>query len=167
MPLPTVDASSGSSTSGASGASGGGSGSSGTSAPTPTWTYLYATYFGPPMASSVPDAAPVGGLASCANIPGSCHQAAADTGVKNPPMSGFICGTTPDQCYQGMLHATPPLIGASYAATPKMAPLYLALFKGGTFTLTSNNMPQLLNYTFNMADLALIQTWLASGAPQN
>jgi hypothetical protein len=154
-----------------SGSSTGSTGSSGSSGavdpPMPTWTYLYAAYFGPPQAPTNPDAGPVGGLASCGGIATVCHQTSNDSGFKMAPGSGFACGTTPAECYQGMVMATPPLIGAMYKADPTKSPLMQALYRGGNPFPTANNMPQTLGYTFSATDLNLIQTWVANGAPQN
>src|SRR5277367_4692070 len=70
---------SGSSSGGSSGASAGASSGSASSAP--TWTTLYANYFGNPKNNG------------CSSLPGQCHQAATDTGVTLAPHSGFVCGT--------------------------------------------------------------------------
>jgi len=89
------------------------------------------------------------------------------------PASGFVCGTTAQQCYQGLLNATPPLVGPSYASKPTTAPLYQALWEGGTAGdcagqgVCSNNMPYTLGYSFKPADLSLIAQWIADGAPNN
>jgi hypothetical protein len=96
-----------------------------------------------------------------------CHQAKGDSGVTIMPVSGFVCGTTAAECYQGMMTATPPLISASYTADPTKAPLYMALFTGGTPGLTSDNMPQSGLETFSPSDLALIAQWIKDGAPNN
>ena len=133
-------------------------------APSPTWTFLYATYFGPRQ---------TGG---CGAAPG-CHQTASDWGVVvgvneadgdvfGP--SGFLCGTTQEECYQGLLHATPPLVSTSYAESPIAAPLYQSLYAGGAPGATFNNMPGLpVGYTFTPSDLALIAQWIRNGAPDN
>ena len=51
------------------------------------WQDLYTSYFG------------LAGQASCSQLKGSCHRATADLGVAT---SGFVCGTTSDECWQGM-----------------------------------------------------------------
>ncbi len=53
--------------------------------PEVTWSYLYATYFGP-------------------NTPGHC----GNSGCHDPPLGhgGWICGATADSCYHGMLNRT-------------------------------------------------------------
>jgi hypothetical protein len=48
--------------------------------------------------------------------------------------------------------------------TPLWAALYKAAPTGGT---ASNNMPQNLIYMFSPSDLARIQSWIESGAPNN
>jgi len=93
-----------------------------------------------------------------------------------------VCGTTAASCYTGMLNATPPMIGAKYdGANATMAPLYLALYKGGRGGgTTTDNMPQTLAYCFSATpgtcpagcptpcgDLTSIQAWIAAGAPNN
>ncbi len=89
-----------------------------------------------------------------------------DGGVFSP--SGFLCGTTQEECYQGLLHATPPLVSTSYAETPTAAPLYQSLYAGGQPGPTFNNMPDPpVSYTFTTSDLALIAQWIRNGAPDN
>lgn len=162
QPLPPISGNGGSSgaasaSSGAgTGSSGAGAGSSGETAPVATWTYLYKTYFGSPVM-----------YVGCGSAQQICHQAKADSGVTIIPISGFVCGTTAAECYQGMTTATPPLISATYAANPTKAPLYLALFTGGTPGATSDNMPQTGLYAFTPSDMALIAQWIKNGAPNN
>jgi hypothetical protein len=159
LPLPTSSARGASF--GGSGADTGDSGSASSvvadaAPPAATWTTLYALYFGNPM---------TGG---CGAFPGSCHQAAGDSGAKVPPSSGFVCGATQDACYQGMLNATPPLISTTrYVADPTTAPLYQAVYQGGLFGSASNNMPLTANFVFSPADMSLIATWMKDGAPNN
>jgi hypothetical protein len=78
---------------------------------------------------------------------------------------------TAQECYLGLLNATPPLVGPSYIAKPTSAPLYLALWKGGPTGNGANpfadNMPELLSYMFTPSDLALIAQWIKNGAPNN
>jgi hypothetical protein len=179
LALPAVSASgaeasgaSGSGT-GGSGNGGSGSGSSGAPAGTPTWTYLYDTYFGQTTSE---DGGTSYGLAAC-GLAISCHQLATDPGATTvPPKSGFVCGTTSDECYQGLLNATPPLVtpgDAGTAADPMMAPLYQALWNGSTpgnclgAGVCKNNMPFTLVYHFTPANLALIALWIQNGAANN
>jgi hypothetical protein len=119
------------------------------------WQDLYTSYFG------------LAGQASCSQLKGSCHRATADLGVAT---SGFVCGTTSDECWQGMTQGQgghPALVpaGATDAAeTPLWAALYKGAPNGGA---SSNNMPQNLSYVFSTSDLARIQAWIQDGAPNN
>jgi|SRR5580658_3838229 hypothetical protein len=119
------------------------------------WQDLYSSYFG------------LAGQASCSQLPMSCHRAGADLGVAT---SGFVCGTTSDSCWQGMTQGQPghaALVPAG-AADATQTPLWAALYKGApNGGAVSNNMPQNLSYTFTMGDLARIQAWIQSGAPNN
>jgi hypothetical protein len=96
-----------------------------------------------------------------------CHQAAQDSGATIMPVSGFVCGTTAQDCYQGLLKSTPPLVAPSYTANPTMAPLYQSLYVGGNEGLLSNNMPLTGVYAFTPSDLALIAQWIRNGSPNN
>jgi|SRR5580698_8153172 hypothetical protein len=119
------------------------------------WQDLYSSYFG------------LAGHASCSQPKGSCHGAETDLGVAP---SGFVCGTTSDACWQGMTQGQPgrsPIVPAGVTdatQTPLWAALYKAAPTGGT---ASNNMPQNLIYMFSPSDLARIQSWIESGAPNN
>lgn len=171
LTLATVSASGAASGASGSGNGGSGSGSSGGVAATPTWTYLYDTYFGQTTSG---DGGTSYAVASC-GLAISCHQLAGDPGATTmPPKSGFVCGTTADECYQGLLNATPPLVSASDAGTaePTMAPLYQALWNGTTpgncaEGMCKNNMPFTLVYQFSPSDLALIALWIQNGAQNN
>jgi hypothetical protein len=156
-----------------SGSTGSGSaGSGGTTAATPTWSYLYETYFG---GTTAPDGGVTPALSAC-GLAVSCHQLAGDPGpTQVPPKSGFVCGTTSHECYTGMLNATPPLIGSAYTANPTTAPLYVSLFAGGSpgvctpggsATPCHNNMPFTLVYQYTATDLALIAQWMQNGAKE-
>jgi hypothetical protein len=154
LPLPSV-ASSGTGANSGSSSGASGTASSGTTAGTPTWGYIYATY----MAAPAPN--------GCGNTATICHATATDTGpTQTPPKSGFVCGTSSHACYQGLLNATPPLIGPSFTANPTMAPLYQALYTGGRPGLTSDNMPYLLTSHFVASDLALFSQWIQNGAQE-
>jgi hypothetical protein len=123
------------------------------------WQDLYRTYFG------------VNAQASCSQNPGACHRAVSDLGVAT---SGFVCGTTSDSCWQGMMqgqlgHA--PIVPAG-ATDATQTPLWAALNKGpstdgAASNAASNNMPQNGSYTFSATDLARIRSWIQSGAPNN
>jgi hypothetical protein len=139
--------------------SGGSGGSSGGSTSVPTWTTLYASFFGN---------LDTGG---CGSLAGACHQLAADEGptlTPPTPASGFVCGTTADSCYAGMQNATPPLLPTGKLSATQLSsnPLWQALFQGGTMGVSSNNMP-LDNYVPTATDLAQIKAWLEAGAPNN
>src|SRR5580693_1827328 len=124
------------------------------------WQDLYKTYFG------------VNAQASCSQNPGACHRAVSDLGVAT---SGFVCGTTSDSCWQGMMqgqlgHA--PIVPAAGATDATQTPLWAALNKGpptdgAASNAASNNMPQNGSYTFSATDLARIRSWIQSGAPNN
>jgi hypothetical protein len=173
LALAPISASGAASGASGSGNGGSGSGSSGAVAPPATWTYLYDTYFGQITSD---DGGTSYGLAAC-GLAISCHQLATDPGAINTPpkpSSGFVCGTTANECYQGMLNATPPLVSASDGGTadPTMAPLYQALWNGSTpgncgEGVCKNNMPFTLAYQFSPSDLALIAKWIQNGAPNN
>jgi hypothetical protein len=125
--------------------------------PVPTWTELYTLYFGN---------AQTGG---CGSMPWTCHQSAHDYGAfGNPNPSGFVCGASAGDCYQGMLDATPPLVTpGSHPADPSTSPLIQSLYTGGRPWTTANNSPLTLGYAFTPYDLALIGAWIQAGAPQN
>jgi hypothetical protein len=105
-----------------------------------TWTSIYDTVFGP------------SGSSPCA-INGSCH-------TQND--HGFACGTTKTSCYNGFVSAgyISPGSGASSSSLvdPSSSPLCGSL--GG-------NMPRSYGTCVTDAQVANIQTWLASGAPDN
>ncbi len=124
--------------------------------PAATWTNLYNLYFGNSA---------TGG---CGSLKSICHQAKTDSGVTLMPVSGFVCGTTAAECYQGMMSATPSLVTPSDATNPTMARLYVSLYQDGTQpTASSDNMPQTLGYAFTPSDMALIAQWIKNGAPNN
>jgi hypothetical protein len=58
----------------------------------PTWTGLYTDYFGP------------SGQASC-TAQSSCHGDATQSGAQT---SGFVCGSTKEECWQGITQGIPP-----------------------------------------------------------
>lgn len=134
---------------------GGGTGSSGATPTTATWSSLYAAYFGNQA------------TAGCGSIGLVCHQGPGDSGVKVAPVSGFVCGTTAESCYAGMMAATPPLIKVSDAADPTNSLLYKVLWTGGPNGMYTDNMPQTLGYPFKPSDMALIAEWIKNGALNN
>jgi hypothetical protein len=146
----------------------------------PTWTGLYADYFGP------------SGQASC-TAQSSCHGAASELGAQT---SGFVCGATKESCWQGMTQGIVdggffcPIVciggdaggagcpqNTSFACPtdPTQQSLYTDLHKGQASGL--NNMPCGGNlatcpssestYTFTSDDLARISTWIQQGAQDN
>jgi hypothetical protein len=168
QPLPSVTGSeNGSATGSTSGStsgsvSGSASGSvSQSDAGSASWTALYASLFG------------ASGLSGCGGTAMICHQGSMDSGVTTPVTiggspSGFICGTTASACYQGLLHATPPLITPGTATTPKNSPLYQALFTTGTTPgTTDDNMPEGSVSPLDAPTIAAITAWLQAGAPNN
>ena len=150
---------------------------------TPTWTGLYATYFGP------------SGQASC-TAQSSCHGAASQSGAQT---SGFVCGATKESCWEGMTRGINPVdaggvfcpivcveadaggAGCPQNSTfacptdPTQQSLYTDLHKAKASGL--NNMPcggNLIEcpasgstYTFTSDDLACISTWIQQGAQDN
>jgi hypothetical protein len=131
-----------------------------------TWTSLYANFFGPT------------GQASCGpSSQSSCHGAASQTGAL---FSGFVCGSTQDECLQGMTvgaeadAGVPPILPPD-GGNPSMSQLWVSLHKS-TSTGGLENMPcgdptaclaAQASYTFTDSDLACISTWALQGAPNN
>ena len=127
-----------------------------------TWTALYADYFGPT------------GLANCSSL-STCHGSAMATGAGT---SGFVCGTSKDECWQGMtvgtncVAAVPPcpIVQGKVAETTG---LYNNLHKVDATGKQTGTMP--LNgatltakgYVFSPSDVARISAWIAQGAPNN
>lgn len=129
----------------------------------PTWTALYADYFGP------------SGVASCTSLT-SCHDNPAAEGTS---YSGFLCGTTKDSCYQGMTGtnckngAMVPCPLVTSTGDPTMTGLYTWLNKIDPTGTRSGSMP--LNgktitakgYVFTQSDLKRITDWISQGAQEN
>jgi hypothetical protein len=120
-----------------------------------TWTSLYADFFG--------------GLAAC-SANGSCHGAPGDFGSG---YSGFVCGLTKDECYQGLTGDPSPILPLE-AGDIKNTVFWLSLHKqsGGG----SNNMPcglpdscpaNMSTYAFTDGDLQRITTWYQQGGLNN
>jgi hypothetical protein len=105
---------------------------------TVTWTQIYTQVFGP------------SGSASCTGS--TCHTSS---------VSGFACGTTKTACYNGFVNSGMVTPGASATSSqlvdPSTSPLCGSL--GG-------NMPKGGN-CITSAELTMINSWLASGAPNN
>ena len=138
------------------------------SAPTcdPTWTSLYANFFGPT------------GQASCGpSSQSSCHGAPTETGAT---FSGFVCGSTQDECWQGMTVGAaadagiPPILMPD-GGDPTMSQLWFSLHKT-TGSAVLANMPcgdppacltAQATYSFTDSDLSCISTWAQQGAPNN
>jgi hypothetical protein len=139
---------------------------------TPTWTALYANYFGP------------AGQASCG--PGNqanCHGSEDQPGAQ---LSGFVCGTSQDACWRGMTQGIPLDGGSSLAGLyPPLLPpdagdlgqtqLLMGLHKTASST-GRNNMPcgnptvcdpGQATYTFTSDDVTCISTWAQQGALNN
>jgi hypothetical protein len=136
-----------------------------------TWTYLYGCYFGPT------------GVANCSALP-LCHGNYTSTYV-GAQSSGFVCGSTKDDCWHGMTHAAPQIqfpfapIVQSGATSIGGTLLWKALHKAGTPNDTnngvnSNNMPLAGNnlsgpasYSFTTADHDCLDGWVKAGAKNN
>jgi hypothetical protein len=108
--------------------------------PAPTWTYLYATYFGP------------GSLGHC-----------GDSGCHNIVNNHFMCGTDQATCYQGMLDT--PLIdpmnpGDSRITNPERTPISWFNTGGGMPYDVNGSMP-------NKAAADEIAAWVYAGAKNN
>jgi hypothetical protein len=134
-----------------------------------TWTSLYADFFGPT------------GQASCSlSSQSSCHGTASDTGAQ---VSGFVCGSTQDQCWQGMTMGLAADAGGGLfspilppdGGDPSHSQLWASIHKS-TSTGGLENMPcgdptvclsASATYTFTDSDLACISTWAQQGAPNN
>jgi hypothetical protein len=149
-------------TCGASGAGGGDS----------TFTSLYGDFFGPC------------GRASCSGQ-ASCHGAASQSGSQ---ISGFVCGTTKDECWQGMTQGIAVAAGGFFCpivcvgtcpqnptqtcpTDPTQQLLWTSIHKAQASGL--NHMPcgdptlcqaAKATYTFTADDLARIQAWIQAGA---
>jgi hypothetical protein len=102
-----------------------------------TWMQLYATYFGP-------------------NTPGHCGKSVA---CHLQSQGGFMCGSTPDSCYKGLVTAflvDPAHPTMSAIADPNQSPL--SWFGG--------NMPQDMPVP-NAQAKADVAAWVAAGAQEN
>jgi hypothetical protein len=127
-----------------------------------TWTYLYACYFGPTASGH-------GGGCSAQT---ACHVNAASPGTS---ASGFVCGSTKNDCWQGMtLGENPNLPTLVHTNKAPSQYLYGVLYQDGTDGgVSSNNMPTssavLLSAPpvmpgFTKAEMACIKGWVAAGA---
>lgn len=129
-----------------------------------TWSYLYACYFGPTASAH----------ASGCSAQTQCHGAAKSTGAG---ASGFVCGATKDECYQGMRMSDQqflPTLVPSGAMNFKATTLYQTLYKDGTDAgSATNNMPVTtfggppVTPGFTPAEIACIGGWVTAGAPNN
>jgi hypothetical protein len=143
----------------------------------PTWSALYADFFGP------------SGVASC-TAQTSCHGAASQVGAQ---ISGFVCGTSKDECWSGAVNGIPadaggifpPIVPIDSGIAPTQMQLYLGLHQPSSSTdnpicakniLYDCNMPcgdppnchtNVATYTFTADDLSRISTWIAQGAQNN
>jgi hypothetical protein len=106
-------------------------------APPMTWSQLYAAYFGP-------------------STPGHCSESSS---CHLMSQGGFMCGTTPDSCYKGMVAAAlvdPAHPTMSALADPNLSPL--AWFGG--------NMPRDMPGA-NAEAARDVAAWVAAGAQEN
>jgi hypothetical protein len=99
-----------------------------------TWTYVYTTYFG-------------------RGTPGHCGNA----GCHQKIQSGFMCGTTKDTCYNGLVAKR--LIGTKEATQPLVDPKLTPL----AWFDTNGAMPQ-DDAVPNAAAVKDVQAWVAAGA---
>lgn len=123
---------------------------------TVTWTELYDSYFAPTA------------QASCTAIAGECHGGATELGAVG---SGYVCGTTKDSCWSGMMGSAlptfPALLPPGGSTSPTTTVLYKALHPVGV-----NNAGQMplnsadggFGYQFTPLDLARIAAWIDQGA---
>lgn len=139
-----------------------------------TFTALYADFFGP------------SGKTSC-TAQSTCHGDANQNGAQ---ISGFVCGTSKEACWQSMTQASdtdlfPPIVTPG-VTDPKATVLYKCLHQPASSsdnsicsksqTAIDCNMPcgdpptctvGAAVYTFTADDLARITTWIQQGAQDN
>lgn len=139
----------------------------------PTWTSLYANYFGPL------------GQASCSpSTQSTCHGDPSQSGAQT---SGFVCGSSKDACWQGMTAGvaldagglfcpivclgTCPQNSQACPTDPTQQTLWTSIH--GTGGTGLHNMPcgdptichaANATYTFTDTDLACISQWVQQGA---
>ena len=105
-----------------------------------TWTEIYNQVFGP------------SGTSPCSGS--GCHTTSR---------SGFACGTTAASCCQGLINAGYIVQGSMASTSPLTDPSQSCLCNVATF---GGNMPR--NWPcVTKAQVALINAWLATGAPCN
>jgi hypothetical protein len=107
--------------------------------PAPTWTAIYAAYFGP------------GSMGHCANM--GCHDV-----VNNH----FMCGTTQEDCYQGLVAGVlidPSDPTSSRLTDPEMTPL--------SWYDTGGNMPFDMSFMPSAQASDDIAAWVYAGALDN
>ncbi|MGP6156622.1 MAG: hypothetical protein ACLPYS_03695 [Vulcanimicrobiaceae bacterium] len=114
------------------------------------WQDLYACYFGP------------SGVASCGSQGTACHGSADALGAETAPH--FLCGTTSDTCWQGMINAMAVPDGGSTQPTGTL--LYSVLRKTSGDSVLST-MPLGSTYAFPEAAVAQITAWIEQGAQNN
>ncbi len=129
-----------------------------------TWTYLYACYFGPTASAHA---------SGCSAQP-QCHGAMTGTGAGS---SGFVCGATQAECYQGMRMSKEqflPTLVPSGATDFTATTLYQTLYKDGTDAGGANNNMPVTTFGgppvmpgFTAAELGCIGAWVSAGAPNN
>ena len=133
-----------------------------------TFTSLYANFFGPV------------GQASCSpSSQSSCHGDTSQTGAM---ISGFVCGSTQEECWQGMTQGIPADAGGTLppilppdGGDPTQSYLWVSIHKtsgsGGLNNMPCGNPPGCAatsaSFTFMPADLSCLQQWAQAGAPNN
>lgn len=129
-----------------------------------TWTYLYGCYFGPTASAH----------ASGCSAQTQCHGSASSTGTST---SGFVCGATQDECYQGMKKSTMmflPTLVPDGQNNFKATTLYKTLYRDGTDAGSANNNMPVTTFGgppvmpgFTPAEMTCIGGWVSAGAPNN
>ena len=124
-----------------------------------TWTALYADLFGPASIGQCGDATRTG-----QNGTSSCHQ---DTGGAGAMASGFICGKTQQDCYDGITNPAANFLGQQVvvACSPCGSYLTQVLRHGDGDGGITGIMPiQPDNVVFSDDDMARVSAWIAAGA---
>ncbi len=108
----------------------------------PTWSSIYAGYFGP------------AGVASCSSG-STCHTSLDQSGGT---ASNFICPDK-DGCYTSLL-GTSHLIRATDAMDPAKTPFLAKLRQ----TTGMGKMPSNSTFVFQSGDLDVLEAWIGKGA---
>ena len=126
-----------------------------------TWTTLYADLFGPAGIGQCGDATRTG-----ANGTTSCHH---DSGGNGALASGFVCGETEQDCYDGITSSMANFLGQQVVVACSPCGSYLTQVlrhgdgDGGVVGLMPF-YPE--NVVFSDDDMARVSAWIAAGAPR-